>query len=636
MGTAFHNIITESPPDLIFFGGKGGVGKTTSACAVALTMASHLADRRILLLSTDPAHSLGDCFGMGVGDEIRRVTGVPNLFVRELDATKLMESFIHSHEAELKAMALRGTYFDKEDIEVFFKLSLPGADEVAALLEISRLLKEGSYDTIIVDTAPAGHTMAMLKLPRLLGRWIDFFELMQSKHHMLEEHFAGRRKKDGVDVFLDELRGDLAYLQRCLKDSERTEFVVVMTPQAMSLEETNRLMKDLKSLKIPCRHLIVNRAHQQQFQSISRFYAHIDCTIVPTFPLPVRGIDALHQYAGAIAGSKPGADLGCRGPAASVSPHRFRLEKIIDSMVRLLIVAGKGGVGKTTVAAATSLCLARRNPHKRFLILSIDPAHSLADILGQKIGNRKTKILDNLYAREMDSAELLAEFKEQYRGDIDRLFDGFLSGRNASSGIDLKFDREVLHSLLDLSPPGLDELMALHTIVSLWEEKGDELDCAVLDTAPTGHLLRFIEMPGLVREWLQAIFRLLIKYKGVIRMGDAAERLVTLSRKIRRTMDMLANPKATRVIAVAVPEEMIVAETERLIAALESRNISVPFAVANMVTGNHRGDVRGHPGAGQLRRLHRAGRGAVVEIPMFQEEVCGIGRLEEFGNMMFQ
>lgn len=645
---SFYSSLIESSYNLIFFGGKGGVGKTTSSAAVAFSMALPPYNQKTLILSTDPAHSLGDCFGMEIGDDLRQIEDFPNLYARELDAPGLMKKFIAENKAYLKALALRGTYFDSEDVEGFFNLSLPGSDEVAALLELSSLLEGGGYDRIIVDTAPAGHTLAMLKLPGLLRHWIDFFEHMQSKHHILQEHFARRRIPDDVDAFLAGLNGRLSHLHMCLKNKEKTEFVIVATPGAMCLQETKRVSTELGKMGISSRHVIVNRAWSDKeskrdagklLETITGVFPHVEYIEIPNFCVPTRGIEFLKLYASALSGGVKETQLSTGKETIVVSPHRIKLREIMGSKGRLLIVAGKGGVGKTTVAAATALCLAKNDEKTNYLILSIDPAHSLSDIFCRNIGNRKTRIRDNLFAREMDSSVVLDVFKDRYREDIDSLFDQFTSRRSSGLSVDLRYDRELLHSLIDLSPPGLDELMAIHEIVSIWDDSSEHVDYIILDTAPTGHLIRFIEMPVLIQEWLHAIFKLLLKYKGVIQLGDVAEKLVVLSRHMRKTVDILTNSTLTRAIAVAVPEAMIVAETERLVDALSKRKIAVPYIVANMISDhniNGHDEKAGNSHFEALRSLHEIQSSSIVEVPVFKKELTGIKRIEKFGDAIYR
>ena len=137
----------------IFFGGKGGVGKTTSAVAGALVLAERNPNNKILLVSTDPVHSVGDSFDQHIGDRVVPVQGVDHLFAREADAERLLAEFKLKNGPVLAKIADRGTYFDKEDIRSFLELSLPGMDEFMAILELMDLVKARQSDVIIMDTA---------------------------------------------------------------------------------------------------------------------------------------------------------------------------------------------------------------------------------------------------------------------------------------------------------------------------------------------------------------------------------------------------------------------------------------------------------------------------------------------------
>jgi len=142
---------------LLLFGGKGGVGKTTASASTALELALRHLERSLLLVSTDPAHSLQDSFS--------GAQPPPNLKVLELDAQAYLHDFQEKNRQRLREIASRGTFLDEEDINRFMELSLPGMDELMAFLKISRWVKEGTYDGIIMDTAPTGHTCASWKCP---------------------------------------------------------------------------------------------------------------------------------------------------------------------------------------------------------------------------------------------------------------------------------------------------------------------------------------------------------------------------------------------------------------------------------------------------------------------------------------
>ena len=158
----------------IFFGGKGGVGKTTAAAATALALLDAAREgEQVLLFSTDPAHWLSDSLDSKVRDRTAEVArrgkgdGAPRLLAREMDAARALEEFKQKHRAVLAEIADRGTILDETDINDLLDLSLPGMDEVMALFELSELDRAGNFTRIVVDTAPSGHTSRLLRLPEL-------------------------------------------------------------------------------------------------------------------------------------------------------------------------------------------------------------------------------------------------------------------------------------------------------------------------------------------------------------------------------------------------------------------------------------------------------------------------------------
>ena len=227
------------------------------------------------------------------------------------------------------------------------------------------------------------------------------------------------------------------------------------------------------------------------------------------------------------------------------------------------------------MAVATALRIAEQRPTERILLLSVDPAHSLSDCLACPVGNRAVRINAPglLEAKELDAEELFEVYVDQYRRDVARAFD-------VAGNVKLRFDREVMDELLSVWPAGLDEIMALVSVLDL----ANAYDLVVLDTSPTGHLLRFLEMPELARQWLKAILRIILKHQAVLDLTDAGERLVRLSRDIRRVQEILTDPDQTRFVAVTIPETMAMAETHRLLASLEHLGVACHALVVNMVT----------------------------------------------------
>ncbi|MBI2226728.1 MAG: ArsA family ATPase, partial [Betaproteobacteria bacterium] len=235
--------LREEALRLLLFGGKGGVGKTTCASAAALHLARKYPARSFLLVSTDPAHSLADCLGDDYAPSPQpsprsrgegRVRGVENLTLRELDPQESLARFKARHEEHLRTIALRGTFLDQADVAKLLDLSVPGLDEVMALLEIVAWLKEERYACIVVDTAPAGHTLRLLGLPALMRQWVAALDTMLAKHRYMARLYRGAYHKDAVDLYLEQTAADLTNLWALLRSPERCRFVPVMLAEALS------------------------------------------------------------------------------------------------------------------------------------------------------------------------------------------------------------------------------------------------------------------------------------------------------------------------------------------------------------------------------------------------------------------
>ena len=241
-----------------FIGGKGGVGKTT--CAAGIAVAASLSGRRTLVISTDPAPSLGDALK-------RRLTGEPTtiplrrggLDAVEIDAKRAFAGWIRSRRPMLERIALRGTWLDEHDVSRLLGLALPGIDELAALFEITRLSDTARYDVIVVDTAPTGHTLRMLTMPETLGVVARVFDRMQSGHRVMVEALRGRWVPDAEDALIEQLSRDAEALWSLLRDGARTRMSWVTLPEPMAIEETVDATAALAAAGIPISEVILNR-----------------------------------------------------------------------------------------------------------------------------------------------------------------------------------------------------------------------------------------------------------------------------------------------------------------------------------------------------------------------------------------
>ena len=574
----------------LFFGGKGGVGKTTAASATALYLLNKLKkDESILLFSTDPAHSLSDSLDVKIGNRLREVKQHrgARLFAYEMDASLALERFRAEHGKVLAEIAERGTLLDEEDINELLSLSLPGMDEVMSLFELSELDREGAYVHIVVDTAPSGHTSRLLRLPEVFDRMVKALDLMGDKHRYIVAHFARRRPvADEVDVFLQDLSRRIEAVRKLLHDREQTSFTLVTIPEAMAVRETERYLELLSDQGVPVRDLIVNRVEQEHgacaycrarvrsqrpwLKEIASTFRDLKFHYVPLQPKEVRGIYDLKRLGKLIWVEEIKPRMTRINPdfrsVPSVTKSSFPL-----ASRKIVIFGGKGGVGKTTAAAAFALALAQANPEQKMLVFSTDPAHSLSDSFDEEIGPA------NLDRMEIDPGKWFEELKERYRTWTDELFASLSGG----SRMEIKFDREAMKELVELTPPGIDEIAALGTISDLLDL--EQYQTLVLDTAPTGHLIRFLELPQVALSWIRTFIKLLLKYKDVMRANQVAEELVAMSKSIKKVIALLTDPERCEFVGVAIPERMSFEETVDLAKSLEKLQVPMSKLLINGV-----------------------------------------------------
>ena len=624
---------------LLIFGGKGGVGKTTCATAAALELAKRSRQSSFLLVSTDPAHSLADSLADLVPPD--------NLKVFELDAREYLTTFKKKHNDKLREIASRGTFLDDEEISRFLDLSLPGLDELMAFLEISAWVENRSYDCIIVDTAPSGHTLRLLAMPEFLRKWLAMLETLLAKHRYMKWAFTRSHYRDELDTFVEELAASVRRMEELLRDSARCRFVPVMLAEAMSIRETVSIVKEVDRLQLPMNDIVINRLYPdnpcavcrderlRQIRELRNLFSQTQLSrfalwTVPLYAEEVRGRKALESFWDGV-GQITQAPPAERAPSAV---QALRVEASVQGPppeATLLIFAGKGGVGKTTLACATALQLARNNSGKDVLLFSTGPAHSLSACLEMEIDSQPRVVMSGLTAMEIDSQAEFEALKKQYAGDIETFLE------SVSSNFDLTFDREVLERILDLSPPGLDEVMALTRVMALLAS--GRHDVLVLDCAATGHLIRLLELPEIIDQWLKVFFDLFLKYRQIFRLTKFSQELVTMSKNLKRLRELLRNPARATLYAVSIPTDMALEETRDLVAACERLRISVPGVFLNLVTPLSDCDLC----SALYRReslvqnkFQQSLSGRDIAVVYRRGEIRGLGRLGELGKALYQ
>ncbi len=594
---------------LVLLSGKGGVGKTTLSCALARQVARAHPQQRILLISTDPAHSLGDVLGFEVGDQPVCPPDLSNLEIRALDAEKLLVEFKGVYGGALELIAERGSWFERDDLLPIWDLAWPGVDELMAILEVNRLLSEQVADAVILDTAPTGHTLRLLELPDFLENILGVFSTFQAKHREISESLTGSYREDEADRFLAQLQKELQGGRARLLDPDSTAAWLVMIPEQLSLDETDRFCAALQTRRVPIGGILVNQVlgfasemgsltqvRQQQQAKLLTVLAHH----LQTYPIWISGFQlqepiggqALDQVAQALvpleAFLAQDHDAGSAGiPSTSndaldkafedtfENPEPLYLPDLIAQGIRLALTGGKGGVGKTTVAGSLAWGLARAYPDRSILVVSIDPAHSLGDLFQTKLAQDPVALLPNLWGQEIDAATVMEQFKRDYLDDIVAILGG------ESAGIEVNYDPQAWQQMFEMPPPGLDEVMALLTVLEQMES--GQFDLVVLDTAPTGHLLRFLQMPEALEGWVKLALKLWLKYRDRVGRPELAQRLRSLLQQVRDLRHQLKDPSFITFIPVFNPEKAVLAETERLVQALDELGIPHPYAVLNRI-----------------------------------------------------
>ena len=301
--------------------------------------------------------------------------------------------------------------------------------------------------------------------------------------------------------------------------------------------------------------------------------------------------------------------------------------------LKLIIFGGKGGVGKTSCAIATAVALSE---NFRTLLISTDPAHSVSDCLEQQIGFKVTKVegVDNLSAIEVVADEALSVFIKAHQNELKKLL-------KTSTNL----DNEDIDDVLTLTIPGIDEVMSFKTIIDFIEE--GEYDKYVVDTAPTGHVLRLIASPKMLDEWIKVAAKMRWKYRymitsfsGTYKKDDVDTFLLNLKKTVKRIESILRDNTKCEFIPVCIPEAMAISETDRLLLDLSKSGIISRQIIVNNVMVSDGCDFCKRRKAGQLSYLQKI-NGMFsnlnkIEIPAFAEEIKGLQALNQIKTFLFE
>jgi arsenite/tail-anchored protein-transporting ATPase len=636
---------------LAFFVGKGGVGKTTVATAYAITTAAEDSANRVLLVSTDPAHSLADVLEQELAATPKAVQfkGRGKLSAWELDPAVLFSQFLRRYRQDLLRILEQGSLFNAREIAPLLDSALPGMAEIAALLAIRDAIDSNHYSHVVVDTAPFGHTLRLFSLPEQFARVLKFLALAAGRDRILAEHFRGAAAKPPplVQDWTDRI-------ERLSEAFSAADLFLVTTAEKFALHESVRCIDDLRRTNSDLRlkAVILNRvvvhpgscklcrkkavAARRAATFLRRHFPSARLPIGEDPGFPILGTDALgkfgaHVFARKRLGLKPRRPKPAGQPESKLSPARWPV-----LAAHLGLVLGKGGVGKTTVSAALGF-ESRRNSKAPVEICSVDPAPSLDDIFQAEIGDRPTPVLGDtqLRASEFDSVRLFRHWVSGIQNEVELA----TSSEHSGVHIDLSFERELLSALLDIVPPGLDEVLAVFRISDLGATASGKI---IVDMAPTGHALELLRMPQRIVSWSRLLLKSLAAHRKLALAQNAAVRIAELEVRARELANALKDSSQVTIFAVMLPEPLPDRETERLLKELERLELRPQALFVNRLilakdaAQCPRCRIARQWQAAVLTKLKKSASATkIFVIRNFADEIAGARKLREFTDELW-
>ncbi|NUE02677.1 TRC40/GET3/ArsA family transport-energizing ATPase [Halorubraceae archaeon YAN] len=622
--TDAREIVEPSSEDteFVFFSGKGGVGKSTVSCATATWLADN--DYNTLLVTTDPAPNLSDIFGQEIGHEVTDIDGIDNLSAIEIDPDAAADEYRQETIEPMREL------LDDEQIKaVEEQLNSPCVEEIAAFDNFVDFMDSPEYDVVVFDTAPTGHTIRLMELP---SDWNAELE-------------KGGSTCIGPAASMEERKKDYERAIDTLQDSEKTSFAFVGKPEDSSVDEIQRSASDLGELGIESQLLIINGylpesvcedpffdgKREDEQAVIERAASEFDVDAMETYPLQpgeIAGLDLLADVGGVLYdGDEATVDVGSATNVAKaesvdieslVDPDAVA-EKLqpVDGETRYLFFTGKGGVGKSTIAATSATKLAEAGYET--LVVTTDPAAHLEDIFGEPVGYDPTSVSQaNLDAARIDQEQALEEYREQVLNHVTEMYE-------SKEDTQIDVDAAIANVEEELESPCAEEMAALEKFVAYFDKDG--YDIVVFDTAPTGHTLRLLELPS---DW-----------KGFMDLGSLTKGAAPAKGdQYDNVIETMQNPDKSSFAFVMYPEYTPMMEAHRAAEDLKDQvGIETAFVVANYLLPEEYGNnaffanrrAQQQQYLGEIKDRFET---PMMLAPLRQDEPIGLDELSAFGDQV--
>ncbi|AGY77868.2 arsenical pump-driving ATPase [Clostridium autoethanogenum] len=558
----------------IFFTGKGGVGKTSAACAVAVSLADQ--GKKIMLVSTDPASNLQDVFNTELNNKGTVIKEVPNLVVANFNpedaAKEYRESVISPYRGKLPDTVIKNM---EEQLSGSCTVEIAAFNEFSNFITDEKIQKQ--FDHIIFDTAPTGHTLRMLQLP---SAWSNFISENTHGASCLGQ-LAGLESKK--EVYKNAVK--------TLADGKKTTLILVSRPQNTPLKEAERASKELQDIGINNQILIINgvlknhdddlsnaiyEKQQSALKYISEYLKKLETYAIPLRPYNVTGLENVRAFL---------KEDNIEYSNETLNDKKIsKLKDVIDDLYnrdkKVIFAMGKGGVGKTTVAAAIALGIARKG--KKVHLTTTDPAAHLKFVLDASFG---------ITLSHVDEKKELEKYKKEV-----------LSKARETMG-----EEDIAYVEEDLRSPCTQEIAVFRAFAEIVEKSEEEI--VVIDTAPTGHTLLLLDS---TQNYNREIKR---------SQGD-------IPKSVKKLLPKLRNADETEVIIVTLAEATPVYEAVRLEKDLKRAGISSKWWIINssLFAANTTNDilkVKANSEISWINKISEISKGNFAVIEWKPEEVKG-------------